>query len=76
MIWQPMETAPQTGEWILVWDARHIAPGRPTIAVVRWRVVARGPDGGAWVDKDGWGHFGLTAWAPIVPPDLDALGGV
>ena len=65
--WQPIETAPKDGPWILVWDG--VNTKWSPCEVAQWRTVGRQS-----FDKPGWydGDIRLIAashWQPLpLPP--------
>jgi hypothetical protein len=65
--WQPIETAPKDGTWLLVGEHRYAHP-----FVARW---TEHPTGGYWqqdnqgVWDDDMGYWQPTHWQPLpVPP--------
>lgn len=65
--WQPIETAPQDGTWVLT-----LTPSRvPQQCVLRW-VPGATREQSKWQEGDGrWYVFGPTHWMPL-PPALIA----
>lgn len=75
--WQPIKTAPKTGEWILCYgivyedyeDARRIFTAQWT----NFRNGRRFSDGWwqfAWFDGGYYGDCKPTHWAPVTLPDM------
>lgn len=57
--WQPIETAPKNGDFILSWQPRTASPAH---AIVRW-------DGRKWAERDGsWFVYAPTHWQPLTRP--------
>lgn len=64
MIWQPIETAPKDGTWVLlalynegfrIWEYTS----------VRWsRYCWANGQGAGWIEPNKWTH-----WTPITPPE-------
>lgn len=69
--WQPIETAPKDGSWILVYE-----PGadEPCVYVVQWGVPEWGGGPETWVtialgpNPDTYNAEEATHWMPLPPP--------
>lgn len=74
-IWQPIETAPKDGTWIIVTtphaeDEDPLESNEPDCCIVRWAADIHG-DGWAW--ETAWADQALnttlpTHWMPLPPP--------
>lgn len=80
MDWQPIETAPKDGRWVLVYSPFGVNSDMddPPLYVTTARFDAEWR-GGVWYHHyaDGIGHCikGATMWAPIRAPDDRSVTG-
>lgn len=58
--WQPIETAPKDGRWILTWTT-DISHAFSPYLVVRWK-------GNEWCYEAGKDFFAPTHWTPLPEP--------
>lgn len=68
MDWQPIETAPKDGTWVLL-TVRHVE-GWPQMEVGQWTAdqkyrVTKAP---CWCDTEGLLLPGVTHWMPLPKP--------
>lgn len=75
MDWQPIETAPKDGTYVLIADEHHVTIGRYHRDVGRTLIGADQPywedyDHSFWdrYEKDGDDWFQPTKWAPLPSP--------
>lgn len=63
--WQPIETGPQDGTWVLTFTPSRV----PQQAVMRWMPGAT-REQSKWVteDRGDWYVFGPTHWRPLPDP--------
>ena len=61
--WQPIDTAPKDGTWILAW-------GEGTYDVVQWVPDEHSPRGGYFSPEDS-GSVDPQYWMPLPPAPLD-----
>lgn len=65
--WQPIETAPRDGTWILcLLDRVYADNNRQTCVVVRWLESNRIADVGSWIDEEY--SYDVTHWMPLPEP--------
>lgn len=65
--WQPIETAPKDGSWILGWRQHATRP----------RLIQFDTDYEEWANEDGEHVYSITHWMPLpTPPKRSMEGGV
>ena len=66
--WQPIETAPKDGTWILVYEPHNY---EPEVHIVRWAESDGWPNGKTWLTEeygggpDGHSATDATHWMPL-----------
>lgn len=65
--WQPIETAPRDGTYILAWFSIH---EHQVVAFYTYTQLGKG----RWETKDGWSDFDSepTHWMPLPEPPKEA----
>jgi hypothetical protein len=68
MEWQPIETAPKDGSYVLIFTTtRYTNPKFPVYAVAAWNAEDE-----CWAEShssENWGpDWGVTHWAKLEPP--------
>ena len=70
--WQPIETAPQDGTWVLTFTPSRV----PQQAVMRWMPWATREQSKWETCSRQWYVFGPTHWTPLLePPAADGESG-
>lgn len=60
--WQPIETAPKSREYLLVWDTHYNVP----------RIARTASDGTVWIGD--WDHeVKASHWAYVAPPSAPSV---
>ncbi len=61
--WQPIETAPKDGDWVLSWDGE-------CLAIVHWSEYYEGFIVSHDAEEYAWQNYSPTHWMPLPePPD-------
>ncbi len=73
-LWQPIETAPKDGTWLLVYETNDSDGYQPTIHVVHWGIREWDGSGKTWVtmalgpNPDTYDADRATHWMPLPEP--------
>lgn len=75
MTWQPIETAPRDGTWVLVYEPREY---EPRVHVAHWGTPEWHGGPSTWVtmalgpNPDTYNADDASHWMPLPPPPSDA----
>ena len=64
MTWQPIETAPRDGTFVLIYDGEFVYRAY-------WGELSKVDDTMAWLESDEYYISDVTHWHPLDPPPTD-----